>query len=115
MADGQANVKLEFDFVKQGSKPKGRQSKKRTSDDGGTSKVPPKKRRVEHPSTADIDDMYESDNDVRSIEEITDVDSTEGEKFDWSFSLREDLVSHAAKGRSKVRESEVIVLSDSDD
>lgn len=114
MADGHANVKLEFDFVKQGSKAKGRLSKKRVSDDGGT-KVPPKKRRVEHASTADFDDMYESD-DLRSIEEIAnDDDSTEGEKFDWSFSLREEPVSHAAKGRSKVWESEVIVLSDSDD
>jgi hypothetical protein len=118
VADGQANLKLEFDFVKPASKSKGRTTKKRPSDEG-TSKAPPKKRKVEQaPPTAEFDDMYDSDDDFRPTQDFADEeDGTEGENFDWSFSLREEPVSHATKKRRfKVPkpDNEVIVLSDSD-
>lgn len=107
VADGHANVKLEFDFVK---KSKTRTNKRKPSENEGTSKKTAKKRRVEEASIIEVDDMYESDAGFRPVEVVDDEDSTEGECFDWSFSMRDELVP-----RPTVRKcDEVIVLSDND-
>jgi len=112
VADGQANVKLEFDFLKPASKSSIRRTlKKRALDNEGTSKEPSKKRKVEQVSAADFDEMYELDDDIRPVERVEDEeDGTEGESFDWSFSMREE---HPTRRKvQKHVDHDVIVLSD---
>ena len=104
VADGHATVKLEFDFVKKKSKT--RTNKRKPSDNEGPSKATAKKRRVEEASIVEVDDMYESDASLQPVEVVDD----DGECFDWSFSMRDELVP-----RPVIRKSdEVIVLSDND-
>lgn len=112
MTDGQASVKLEFDFPRQMSKGKSRVSKKRVLDNEGTSKAPSKKRKVQQSLTTEIDDMYVSDVELGPVERVEDdEDGIEGENFDWSFSMRQDP---PIRRKSKIQESddEVIVLSE---
>jgi hypothetical protein len=115
VADGQANVKLEFDFIKQVTKSKTRMTKRKTSDNEGTSKAPRKKPRG---SNINVDDMYESDPSFRAAEVADDEDGTGGESFDWSFSMRDELPSHSTQQKQKSNvqkfDDDVIVLSDSD-
>lgn len=95
--DGKANLKLEVDFLKPKTKTKSRETKKlKQAEASGTKSMVPKKRKTESEPN-DFDDMYEPDNKVEPIDLIDTDDDEEGEEFDWSFNMREELQHRSTK------------------
>lgn len=119
VVDGKANLKLEVDFLKPKTKIKSREAKKsKQAEASGTRSTVPKKRRAESEPN-DFDDMYGPDNEVEHVDLIG-TDDDEGEEFDWSFNMREELQHRSTKrplhkGESSQRKHRKIHIQESDD